>query len=128
MTTDAKFTLIFYRPNGSHYLGGGDYDQYNSEIGFDQELTMEKLKHRIATETRHHRFEDECDCEFAILKDGKPILARGEAMWSFEPEGTPCPEAVELGEFLSEERVRSEKEKQEQKRLAEEKAEAERRA
>lgn len=111
MTTDRRFTLINYRPNGSEYLGHSEYENYNSEIGFEKNLDFEQLRRRIIDHTKRHRFEEDSDCEFVVLMDGKPIACRGEALWSFEEAIEPTEESEAINELLSEALVLSQKEK-----------------
>lgn len=124
-SNDKKFTLLHYRPNGSEYIGGGDREHYDSEISFDRDLSMGQLKHRITELTKRRRYEDESDCEFIVLLDGKPIVCRGESLWSFETAISPCEEAGEISEAMSEASVLSQKEKYDQM-IAKSAAEAER--
>jgi hypothetical protein len=126
MTTDTKkFTLINYRPNGSEYLGCSEYENYNSEIGFEKNLDFEQLRRRIIDHTKRHRFEEDSDCEFVVLMDGKPIACRGESLWSFEEAIEPTEESEAINELLSEALVLSQKEKAD-KAQAKRDAEAER--
>jgi hypothetical protein len=112
MTTDTKtFTLIHYRPNGKEYQGGGDYEHYNSEIGFERDLTLEQLQRRITEHTKRHRFEEESDCEFIVMRGDKPIVCRGESLWSFEEALESDEDAHQIVQMLSEALVLSKKEK-----------------
>jgi len=111
MTTDTKFTLINYRPNGSEYLGHSEYENYNSEIGFEHNLDFEQLRRRIIDHTKRHRFEADSDCEFIVLLDGKPLACRGESLWSFAEAVETTEESEALNELLSEALVLSQKEK-----------------
>lgn len=125
MTTDADalYTLIHYRPNGRKYVGGGDYDSFDSEIGFEQGLSFEKLRFRIIEHARRARGSDSDNdnpMEFAILLNGKPVASIGEAMWTFADEDLPDPQ---LEELFHEANLLTEKEKREAaevKRKAEE--------
>jgi hypothetical protein len=130
MTTDTKkFTLINYRPNGSEYLGHSEYENYNSEIGFESNLDFEQLRRRIIDHTKRHRFEEDSDCEFIVLLDGKPIVSRGESLWSFDEDIEPSEVSETINTMLSEALVLSQEEKQAKKdaKRAEE-AERQRRA
>lgn len=143
MNTDAKYTLIHYRPNGSKYQGCGEYENFDSEIGFENDLTFEKLRLRILEHTKRAECCDSCSdndnpTELAILRDGKPLLARGDAMWSFAnaiEEETDETRALE--ELFAEANILSEKEKleriererkerEEKERLSRERAERDR--
>lgn len=141
-TDNAQYTLIYYRPNGSKYLGCGDYDNFDSEIGFENELSFEKLRLRIIEHTKRADCCDGCSnndnpTELAILRDGKVLLARGDAMWSFASAIEETEETFALEELLSEANIRSEKEKleriererkerEEKEKLARERAERDR--
>lgn len=111
MTTDAKYTLIHYRPDDDEYLGCGGYQHHKSEIGFEQGLNFEQLRHRITALTKAERYKE--DCEFAILRDGQPIISRGEAMWSFAPDDGSSEEWLALDALFHEANILSEKEKRE---------------
>lgn len=126
MTTDYKYTLIHYRPDDDEYLGCGDYERHHSEIGFEHGLSFEQLRHRILTLTKAERYSGDEPCEFAILRDGKPIIARGNAMWSFAPEDDTTEEARALDDLFHEANILSEKEKREaaEKRRKEEEEKA----
>lgn len=113
MTTDYQYTLIHYRPDDDEYLGCGDYERHHSQIGFESDLSFEQLKHRIITLTKTQRYSGDEPCEFAILRDGKPIIARGDAMWSFAPEDDTSEEAEALNDLFHEANIISEQEKRE---------------
>jgi hypothetical protein len=117
-TTDKQYTLIYYRPNGSKYRGCGDYDNFDSEIGCDQSLSFAQLQHRITEVLKRADCCDSCSdndnpTEFAIFCNGKPIFARGDAMWGFAPEDDLSEETHAIEEMLHENHIRSEKEKRE---------------
>jgi hypothetical protein len=112
MTTDTKtFTLINYRPNGKEYQGGGDYEHYNSEIGFERDLTLEQLQRRITEHTKRHRYESDSDCEFIVMRGDKPIVCRGASLWSFEEALEFDEDANQIVQMLDEARVLSQQEK-----------------
>lgn len=91
--TEAKYTLITYRPNGRRYEGCGDYEYFDSEMGIAKDLTREQL---IAKISEKHAASDNCctSCddgnpnptEFAILKDGRPVGGRGDSLMDFRPD------------------------------------------
>ncbi len=128
MTTDNTYSLIQYRPNGSEYIGGGENEHYNSEICFDHNLTLEQLKRRINEHTRRHRYKEENDCELIVLKDGKPIVCRGESLWSFEEGLEASDETGEICDMIREAGVLSEQEKIDAREAKRQKEEAERKA
>lgn len=110
-TTDKQYTLIHYRPDDDEYLGCGDYERHHSEIGFEQGLSFEQLKHRIIEKTKQGRYDGDSPCEFAILRDGKPIIARGDAMWSFAPDDNTAEETEQLNDLFHEANILSQQEK-----------------
>lgn len=113
MNTDYRYTLIHYRPDSDEYLGCGDYERHHSQIGFESGLSFEQLQHRIFSLTKTRRYDGDDPCEFAILRDGQPIIARGETMWSFAPEDDTTEEAQALDALFYEANILSEKEKKE---------------
>lgn len=121
--TEKRYTLINYRPNGSEYIGGGDREYHDSTIGFEHNLTLDQLRRRILDLTGHHRYEGDSDCEFVVLADGKPIVSRGESLWSFAEATEPSEEGDDIGNIFDEARVASQEQKMaaaEAKRLKEE--------
>lgn len=90
-TTDTKFTLIYYRPNGKRYEGCGDYVEFDSEMEMFQDLSRDELRTEIKKRLAHA--DDCCDscasnenpCEFAILGNGKPLTSMGDNFSSFQP-------------------------------------------
>jgi hypothetical protein len=90
--TDAKYTLISYRPNGERYEGCGEYVRFDSELDLSADLSRDEARAKIIEKLKHA--EDCCDScshnenptEFALLKDGKSIAARGDNLYSFTPE------------------------------------------
>lgn len=111
--TDAKYTLIHYQPDEDEYLGCGDYERHHSNLGFEMGLSFEQLRHRINTLTKNRRFTEDDAPQFAILLDGKPLISRGEAMWSFDVENENTPEWLALDALFHEANILSEKEKKE---------------
>lgn len=92
--TEAKYTLIYYRPNGERYEGCGDYTRFDSEMECFADVTREELLSAIVEKTRHASSccgscpQSETECEFAILKDGVPLIAKGNNLGSsFYKEG-----------------------------------------
>lgn len=95
MNTDSKtskYTLISYKPNGERYEGCGDYVRFDSELELQANLTRDELRESIRIKIAST--EDCCDScqhnenplEFAILKDGRPMAARGDNLSSFRPD------------------------------------------
>ena len=90
--TEAKYTLISYRPNGERYEGCGEYVRFDSELDLSADLSRDEARTKIIEKLKHA--EDCCDScshnenptEFALLKDGKSIAARGDNLYSFTPE------------------------------------------
>jgi hypothetical protein len=92
--TEAKYTLIYYRPNGERYEGCGDYTRFDSEMECFAGVTREEMLKEIVAKTRHASSccgscpQSETECEFAILKDGVPLIAKGSNLGStFYQEG-----------------------------------------
>lgn len=125
METTNTFTLLHYRPNGSQYIGCGESEYHDSEIGYEHGLTLEQLRRRIIDLTKIHRYEGDSDYELIVLQHGKPIACRGESLWSFEESQESHPDAQAIGELMDEARVLSHSQKEE-KRRAEVMAEIER--
>lgn len=88
-TTEAKYTLLYYRPNGSRYEGCGDYTRFDSELECFVGVTREEMLKAIVEKTKHASSccgscpASETETEFAILKDGRPLLSRGNNLSSF---------------------------------------------
>ena len=90
--TEAKYTLISYRPNGERYEGCGEYIRFDSELDLRADLSRDELRETIIEKLKSAA--DCCDScpqsenptEFAILKDGKSIFARGDNLYSFAPD------------------------------------------
>lgn len=125
-TTDKKFTLIHYRPNGSEYIGGGEREYHDSEIGYEHGLSLEQLRRRILDVTGSHRYEGDSDCEIIVLMDGRPIVARGESLWSFAEAVEKTDEGDTINDFLDEARIASQEQKLAATLAKQQKEEAER--
>lgn len=92
-TQTSKFTLLSYRPNGERYEGCGEYVRYDSDLDLSTDLSEEELREKLIEKITHGdsccdscpASDNENEAEFAILKDGKPIFAVGNNLYSFSP-------------------------------------------